>query len=376
MADKKFTDEQFLELYKTGISDQAIAKKLNVHRVSVRLRRVNKFRLPAHDPLKNIKAPPNLNAEGAYIIGALLGDKANISKKYNPKMKKYKYVVSLCAGKDREFAEYWIHTIRRLTGRPLGYIGISHMIFIAYAQSKQVYEYVTRYVNPKWHSLTWRVPIEIQETDEKEVTAAFLRGLFDAEGSVGKYYVTMSIANQEAIVETKALLKRIGINSYIGKGRKNTGFGGSASALLWTLYITHKENLEGFRDYVGFSISRKQEKLSFIEKRKWWRFEGRDAQVLAAAKKRRVNFTTPQIAIELGIRTQLVSYTLKRLKRKGLLEFEGTTRWGKWRVKQNETNNSLGIPRQHARHHNNTIIATTATRATTAAAAATANSDS
>ncbi len=157
---QKFTDEQFKELYHQGLSDETTAKKLNVHRTTVRHRRT-KLALPPNDPSHKVFIPDELTVEGAYIIGALLGDKALISKRrvHEGNSWKIHYEVSLAIGKDDDFGDEFLKCILVLFRRKIGYINAKGKLTAkAIAYSKAVYLYVTRYIDVFWRAKTWRIP--------------------------------------------------------------------------------------------------------------------------------------------------------------------------------------------------------------------------
>jgi intein/homing endonuclease len=319
---RKFTDEEFLRLYAENLSDEAIAKILGVHRVSVRLRRV-KLNLKANDPIKTIVTSKALDEHGAYVIGALLGDKSSICCYYNQKQRKWFYQVSLSAGLDYDFAEAWLRHLRFALGKDIGFIyKAKKNSIVACTDAKRAYLYVTQFIKPEWRSYNWQVPNAVKEANTK-VISLFLRGLFDAEGTVGSYYVSMAIKNYGALLEVKKLLEKLDIYSYLVPWKTRPQF--------WTLYITRERNLKRYRELIGFEIKRKQIKLDeIITNKKWWRFEGRSKQVLEALGSFPDGATALEIANKLGIRMRLVSYSLKFLKRKGKVKFVGDTRWGKW----------------------------------------------
>jgi len=72
-SDAKFTNSEFRELYNTRLSDDEIARRLGVHRVTVRLRRV-RLGLSPNDPKHNVVVPSTLTSLGCYLLGALVGD--------------------------------------------------------------------------------------------------------------------------------------------------------------------------------------------------------------------------------------------------------------------------------------------------------------
>ena len=98
-----------------------------------------------------IPIPSALDEEGAYIIGALLGDKSSVSKNYNVKQKKWAYHVSLVIGNDYDFGQRWLECCSKIQERPVGFIYRTkgRNWWIACAYSKRVYQYVTQFIDGK-----------------------------------------------------------------------------------------------------------------------------------------------------------------------------------------------------------------------------------
>lgn len=330
---QKFTDEQFLELYRQGLSDEGTSKKLKVHRVTVRQRRT-KLRLPPNDPFHKVFIPVELTPEGAYILGALLGDKALISKRKirNGKHWKTRYIVSLAIGRDNDFGEAFLSCIRILFRRNLGFLnakGKPHAKAIAY--SKAVYLYVARFIDLSWRAKTWRVPEAIKNASDP-IKSSFLKGLFDAEASAFQYSVTMMLANKPAITDVTKLLESLGIDCGTGCYYKHNR---TVFSEVGYLRITGQDNLRKFLRTVGFSIKRKNEKLKTNLENCRPYFRGRSEQILACIKGMGHECSCPDIAHKLGIDEKTVSYTLKRLKKKGAVTSNGRrSKWAKWTLKE------------------------------------------
>ena len=90
--------------------------------------------------------------------------------------------------------------------------------------------------------------------ERKEIQKYYLRGIFDAEGSVdkNKYRITLSNKNEKLLMICKKLLAKIGIET------------GKLWEYKWgvkVLPILGKEKLKIFKKEIGFSHSAKKEKL-------------------------------------------------------------------------------------------------------------------
>ncbi|HSU73092.1 MAG TPA: LAGLIDADG family homing endonuclease [Candidatus Binatia bacterium] len=100
-------------------------------------------------------------------------------------------------------------------------------------------------------TFVWRVPKAIRGSFDEMVVAAFLKGMFDSEGSVSKYSILLACKNPEGVAGLFPLLKRLGIKA-----------GGHVNARgVSYLWITHRKNRSLFAEKIGFSIQRKQARL-------------------------------------------------------------------------------------------------------------------
>lgn len=90
----------------------------------------------------------------------------------------------------------------------------------------------------------------------------FLRGLYDAEGSVKHHSVVLSTSSDDISLVVQMLLLRFGIISHIYKHdeSKSTFGGGDA----YQLCISNPESLKLFSKIIGFSDKRKLRKLKDV----------------------------------------------------------------------------------------------------------------
>jgi len=129
--------------------------------------------------------------------------------------------------------------------------------------SRSLVEHLKRLDCPPAPSAEKRVPDSVLTADD-ETVAAFLRALFDCEGSVqgaesadrGRY-VTMSSASRELVVGVGTLLLRFGIIAKI-RGKYHDG------TTYYELSIGRSQQHRAFRDAVGFDIEAKADRLDAL----------------------------------------------------------------------------------------------------------------
>ncbi|MFW5966819.1 MAG: SpoVR family protein, partial [Persicimonas sp.] len=97
----------------------------------------------------------------------------------------------------------------------------------------------------------------------KSVVAAFLRGLFDADGYAGKQGVILSTSSEKLGEQVQLLLLNFGILSR----RREQSDG------CWHLHLTGR-SARTFADEIGFEIARKQRALEgYLDDRQWFKQE-------------------------------------------------------------------------------------------------------
>jgi len=182
-----------------------------------------------------------LSAEKAYILGVLCGDGC-----INHKMAK------LEIRKDKEFIEAFVNCLQEVYGlefKPYYYKKRDSLI--VYAASEIICKDLLGY--GKFGTFEWNIPSKVILSNEK-IRANFLRGLFDSEGSATKYVVTMSSANFNGLNEVGKMLEEMGIKNTVKKRGKYS-----------YMHICGRERLRMFREKIGFTIRRKQERLEGIK---------------------------------------------------------------------------------------------------------------
>ncbi|MEW6009482.1 MAG: adenosylcobalamin-dependent ribonucleoside-diphosphate reductase [Candidatus Omnitrophota bacterium] len=102
---------------------------------------------------------------------------------------------------------------------------------------------------------------------DKECVNGFLRGLFEADGSIDKegYHVALSSISLDLIHQLQVLLLSLGIPSNIRANRKRESSFGKNS--LYILTISTPKGLKTYKEEIGFLSQKKKGRLSQIIKR-------------------------------------------------------------------------------------------------------------
>lgn len=100
-----------------------------------------------------------------------------------------------------------------------------------------------------------RIPPLIHKVSKEEV-AAFLKGLFDAEGSVGHHQLKLTSTSYDIIQIAQMLLLRFGILSHIYDAENTL-----AGRRCYQLAISHPQSIVKFYESVGFGSHAKSEAL-------------------------------------------------------------------------------------------------------------------
>ena len=186
-----------------------------------------------------------LTQEKAYILGVLCGD-GYIDKK------SIKFEIR----KDEEFIREFSNCIEDVYGLKYNYIyKIKKNTFLFNISSMLISKDLLRYADFRTYS--WNVPDEILSSNNKKIISDYLRGLYDSEGTVSKYYVNITSSSHRGLRRVSMLLNKLGIENKIKKNKYST------------LYINKKRNLRLFKDLIGFTIKRKMEKLENTYRLGW-----------------------------------------------------------------------------------------------------------
>jgi len=144
----------------------------------------------------------------------------------------------------------------------------AHLGAVFVKSSSRQYDYEIRSTRAKSILRSWgieetyarhkQVPEWIRLAPQSHVVS-FLRGLFDADGSVERYgSVTLSSANRRLIEEIHAMLLNIGIVSrqYDRKKKYN--------GELQSYIAIYADFIESFRNEIGFTVAHKRERLDAL----------------------------------------------------------------------------------------------------------------
>lgn len=184
----------------------------------------------------------DLDVKTSYIFGLLVGDgtlsdRSAISLTSNDSLLKEKFIS-------------WLNKIG-LNPHTQGKYGIR-------ISSVGLWDWLKFIGMPMCTAIDKFVPQFIFET-EKQNISAFLRGLFDADGSSLKRRgeIEFSTISKDLAKQVQLLLLQFGI---VCRVRQKVDKNNNASYLLW---ITGKD-AKSFYDHIGFGLERKQERKKFL----------------------------------------------------------------------------------------------------------------
>jgi acyl-coenzyme A synthetase/AMP-(fatty) acid ligase/intein/homing endonuclease len=133
--------------------------------------------------------------------------------------------------------------------------------------------YLTRYLKKVFPEISFppykkKVPRRILVSQNKCV-AAFIRGFFDAEGSVTTEKIKITNQSKELIQTLQMLLLRFGIIANYFEEERKTHFGKKYhyEILVPGLIITDRKSLEDFKNKIGFSSLAKMKRLEKLLKK-------------------------------------------------------------------------------------------------------------
>lgn len=199
-----------------------------------------------------------LNKEKAYILGVLCGDG------YIRIHKSGHFLVGLDVC-DEDFADEFRKCLKEVYGilpsknlresRPTNFCKTPKKRYAINLTSKLVVMDLLKY-SSSFKTFEWEVPKEILESG-LEVKSAFIRGLFDSEGSAsldksGGVYLSVCSGNKSSLLKVKEILK----NEF------NIDLSVVYDRSIIKLKSAGYKNVKNFYDYIGFTIKRKQDNLT------------------------------------------------------------------------------------------------------------------
>jgi ribonucleotide reductase alpha subunit len=209
--------------------------------------------------------PSKLNEKFAEWMGIFTGDGSTKFRSENGKIDGIRFPAD---SKDYDFALY----IQTLTKNLFGIDS-----YISKAKNKNMYEISIHSINignflvknglAKKDNISsvkeksdhiYHVP-ELIFRSPKKVICAYLRGLFETDGSISNGSITFSSKFEHITLEVQELLTYLGIRSSIRKLIKGTG---GFNDVMFSLRIDYKASNLAFRDKIGFLSDRKKKLLA------------------------------------------------------------------------------------------------------------------
>jgi len=228
------------EGYKKGTSVKLICKKLRRSYYSVTTK---SKRLKLKHPYLTPTFKPILTPEFAYVLGAWLGDRTS-PKKLGICVKDYNFIISFA------------NSLRKVLGKSI------RLKIHKYGQKYFIQRIDRNFVTWIKQNNLKNIIKFIYIGDEAPISN-FLRGFFDAEGTVieKEKYTQVTQKNNEILKECKFLLKKLKIDSSLWKGKNK-------KSSYYVLRIFNLKSLLRFYNIIGFNIKRKNETLKNIINRK------------------------------------------------------------------------------------------------------------
>lgn len=205
----------------------------------------------------------------AYIYGVLIGDghleKSKLSNRITLKVIDKEFALKFCkvlkewSGFNPTWSEaYRIFNHKTKYG---SLINCKSYFYTVRLGSKQAVDFISK--NIKCKTVDWDVPENIMQTDDKDIIFAFLKGVFDSEGSAvysqkyNKKRIELKMYG-ENVKHLQYLLKKVGIESTVSQGKI------LKERNMYLLRILRKNSIKVFVKNIGFIIERKKDILSKI----------------------------------------------------------------------------------------------------------------
>ena len=185
-----------------------------------------------------------MSPEKAYILGVLCGD-GHINQDY----------VRFEIRNDEEFVKEFVRCFEEVYGLRYNYkYYLPRKSYVLYIASQVICKDLLNLGD--FGTRAWRIPRDVLKSEDIKITGAFLRGFYDSEGSVGKSAISASSINLKGLKQVSSLLETLGIQNIIRPIKDK----------YYLVYIFRKQRFKIFRERIGFTILRKQERLNEILK--------------------------------------------------------------------------------------------------------------
>ena len=254
-----------MEFKRQGLEIKEIFKKLQAENLEVNLSTLYDWLKFGRHPKNRLNIIMNFDGNFSYLVGLIIGDGC-----FYKVMEKGSYNRGrICFGsKDKELAEKFsiIASIVLDKKKPYHYRWAeTSKVYFSEFCSKQFVEFLLQ-------------PFEKVEKVIEPYISDFLKGIFDAEGSISIRYqnnrvyprIFLTNANIKLINYIKTKLKEMDINSTIqlntpeGKEKKIFNKKTKTNKDVYNLCIENIEGVRKFAEIINFSIEHKKRKLDQI----------------------------------------------------------------------------------------------------------------
>ena len=252
---------------------------------------------------KDLKIPEETSPEFCQIIGYLLGDGHK-----SEQLKNSSGYLAL-TDENRENLEFYQDLIKKVFGinpliRERGRLRL-------YINSRPLMKYITRnFPTLLTKSPSREIPELFTRVSNKEL-GSLLRGLFDAEGTIGNHSVELISTSENLIKQVQLLLARFGILAevyqYIQKERRLKGK--TIKPTKAFRLVIYGSSIKLFKEFIGFSSKEKARKLAQLNPSSWRK---RSLKFLSSSKNLAL---MPVVKIEKGESTDVYDLTIEGFHR-------------------------------------------------------------
>ncbi len=215
-----------------------IAKQLNrpLSSIYFKCSKLN-FKKHKKKEIDNIELTPSF----AYFIGCLCGDASIMNNK-----------IRLCC-MDEDFAdEFYKHCKIMLSKSNINVTKYSsNRTYYIQISSLGLKEYIIKHYGI-FKTFNWKIPKEIMNSNDKNITRYFLKGYFDSEGNIRKYDIRLQCVC-DSLKKVSSLFNLLNIKNRYHLVNRRTITGSK----VYSISITGSDNLNKFKELIGCSIQRK-----------------------------------------------------------------------------------------------------------------------